>query len=61
MRASGPQLEASQGWQPWFPVVPGTKMRPGATVTAVWRSNDTHLDLYATGNDGTVWSTWWSF
>jgi hypothetical protein len=34
-------------------------MQPGATVTALWRSNDTHLDLFATGTDGTVWSTWW--
>ncbi len=34
-------------------------MQPGATVTALWRSNSTHLDLFATGTDGTVWSNWW--
>jgi hypothetical protein len=51
--------EAARGWQPWFLVHNEVKMQPGATVTAVWRSNDTHLDLFATGNDGAVWSTWW--
>ena len=30
----------------------------GAPVTAVWRG-PSHLDLFMTGNDGTVWSTWW--
>jgi ATP-dependent DNA ligase len=28
-------------------------------MTALWRSNDTHLDLFATGDDGAVWSTSW--
>jgi hypothetical protein len=28
-------------------------------VTALWRSNETHLDLFATSPDGTGWSTWW--
>jgi hypothetical protein len=51
--------EAAHGWQPWFLVNNAVKMKPGATVTALWRSNDTHLDLFATGTDGTVWSTWW--
>ncbi|MGA7814055.1 hypothetical protein [Caballeronia sp.] len=46
-------------WQPWFLVHNEVKMQPGATVTALWRSNDTHLDLFATGNDGAVWSTSW--
>jgi hypothetical protein len=27
-------------------------MQAGATVSALWRSNDTHLDLFATGTDG---------
>lgn len=44
---------------PWFLVHNEVKMRPGATVTALWRSNDTHLDLFATGNDGAVWSISW--
>ena len=48
-----------RGWQPWFLIHPEVKMRQGATVTALWRSNDTHLDLFATGTDGAVWSTWW--
>jgi len=51
--------ESAHGWQPWFLVHNEVKMQPGATVTALWRSNDTHLDLFATGNDGAVWSTWW--
>jgi hypothetical protein len=51
--------EAGPGWQPWFLIHPEIKMQPGATVTALWRSNETHLDLFATGTDGAVWSTWW--
>jgi hypothetical protein len=51
--------EGAHGWQPWFLVHNEIRMQPGATVTAVWRSNDTHLDLFATGTDGAVWSTWW--
>ncbi len=51
--------EAAHGWQPWFLVNNAVKMQVGATVTALWRSNDTHLDLFATGNDGAVWSNWW--
>ncbi len=51
--------EATTGWEPWFLVHNEVKMQPGATVTALWRSNDTHLDLFATGNDGAVWSTSW--
>jgi len=50
----------SVGWQPWYLVHNEVKMQPGATVTALWRSNDTHLDLFATGNDGAVWSTYGS-
>jgi hypothetical protein len=51
--------EAARGWSAWFLVHNEVKMQPGATVTALWRSNDTHLDLFATGNDGAVWSIWW--
>ena len=51
--------EGPRGWQPWFLIHSEVKMQPGATVTALWRSNDTHLDLFSTGNDGAVWSTWW--
>ena len=38
---------------------PEIKMQPGATVTAVWREAGKHLDLFATGTDGTVWNIWW--
>jgi hypothetical protein len=41
----------------WFPVWPDVRMMPGATVSAVTPS-DGHLNLFATGTDGTVWSTW---
>src|SRR5260370_20319395 len=51
--------EGAHGWQGWFLIHPEVKMHPGSTVTALWRSSDTHLDLFATGTDGAVWSTWW--
>ena|GEM_PF-3467415 len=51
--------EKGPGWQPWFPIKPEVKMKPGAEVTALWRSKETHLDLFATSADGTVWSTLW--
>jgi len=51
--------EAAPGWQKWFPILPlVAKANPGATVTPLW-SNEQHLDLFMTGTDGTVWSTWW--
>ncbi|MEU5536881.1 galactose oxidase-like domain-containing protein [Streptomyces sp. NPDC020362] len=34
------------------------RARPGAAVTALWHG-DRHLDLFATGTDGAVWSAWW--
>jgi hypothetical protein len=37
---------------------PGVRMRPGATVTALVPRNN-HIDLFATGTDGAVWSTFW--
>jgi len=33
-------------------------LAPGATVTAL-TPRDGHIDLFATGPDGTVWSAWW--
>ncbi len=53
--------EAGPAWQPWFPIHPEVKMQPGAVVTALWAPNSNHLDLFATGADGTVWSTWWEW
>ncbi|MGH3478495.1 MAG: hypothetical protein ACRDQD_16865, partial [Nocardioidaceae bacterium] len=49
---------ADTGWVNWFSIHPEIKMQPGATVTALW-SNPRHLDLFGTGTDGAVWSTWW--
>ncbi|MGC1648771.1 MAG: hypothetical protein WA741_23380, partial [Candidatus Sulfotelmatobacter sp.] len=51
--------EPSRGWWPWFLVNNQVKMQPGATVSALWRPGDTHLDLFATGDDGAVWSASW--
>jgi hypothetical protein len=52
--------EAARGWQPWFVIHPEIKAAIGSPVTAVWapRQPD-HLDLFMTGTDGAVWSTWW--
>ncbi|MFN8445381.1 MAG: hypothetical protein U0175_31620 [Caldilineaceae bacterium] len=44
-------------WQFWFTIHPEVKFAPGATVTALW-ANSSHLDLFTTGSDGAVWSTW---
>ena len=50
------------GWRPegWRLIHVEIKMKPGATVTAVWREPGEHLDLFATGTDGAVWSIWWN-
>jgi hypothetical protein len=49
----------SNHWQPaWFPVNPPTgTAAPGQTVTALWR-NSNHLDLFITGRDGRIMSTY---
>jgi hypothetical protein len=49
------------GWRPegWILLHPEIKMHPGATVTAVWEDPGRHLDLFATGTDGAVWTIWW--
>ena len=49
---------ATGQWNKWFLIHPEVKFQPGATVTAVW-ANTSHLDLFATGNDGAIWSSWW--
>src|SRR5208283_2630275 len=52
--------EAATGWQPWFAIHPEVKAAVGAPVTAVWAPHQPdHLDLFMTGTDGAVWSTWW--
>ncbi len=50
------------GWrvEGWVTIHPETKVNPGATVTALWGDPDKHLDLFATGPDGTAWSIWWN-
>jgi hypothetical protein len=51
--------EAAKSWQPWFAIHPESGIgAPGQPVTAVW-SNPQHLDLFITGRDGRVMSTWW--
>jgi hypothetical protein len=42
----------------WFEIGPDTRSDPGAKVTAVWAAK-THLDLFVTGDDGVVRSTYW--
>ena len=54
--------EQNAGWQTWFTIFPNIKMVHGASITAVWRPNSSHLDLFVSGEAGamgTVWSTWW--
>jgi hypothetical protein len=46
-------------WRPWFLIHPEIKMQPGAFVTALWSKGETHLDIFVTGTDGAVWSTFW--
>jgi len=50
------------GWRPegWILLHPEIKMQPGAAVTAVWAILGEHLDLFATGTDGAVWTTSWN-
>jgi hypothetical protein len=41
----------------WFAVRPDIRVHPGATVTAL-EPFEGHQDLFATGSDGAVWSTY---
>lgn len=49
---------ATQWTNPWFPIDPKRKFKPGAVVTALW-ANKNHLDLFISDSGGRVWSTWW--
>jgi hypothetical protein len=52
--------EAATAWQPWFTIHSEIKAAVGSPVTALWAPHQPdHLDLFMTGSDGTVWSTWW--
>jgi hypothetical protein len=57
-KAHGASPGDCNGWQSWFAVGPGFASKPGAPVTALWH-NSQHLDLFTSGADGTIWSTWW--
>jgi hypothetical protein len=46
------------GWRPWFQIHPETRFAPNSRVTAITRSPD-HIDLFVTGLNGAVWSSWW--
>ncbi|MGH9334124.1 MAG: hypothetical protein ACRD21_10280 [Vicinamibacteria bacterium] len=48
-----------EGWRPWFRIHPQTVFAQEAPVTALARRSD-HLDLFTTGFDGAVWSSWWN-
>ena len=52
------EVSSPNYWANWFSIHPETKAEAGAQVTAVW-ANTAHLDLFMTGSDGVVWSTWW--
>src|SRR5262249_11154282 len=49
---------ATSEWFGWSEVSPAIRGNLGAAVTALW-ANPGHLDLFMTGSDGAVWSTWW--
>ena len=48
----------AQSWRPWFQIHPETNFAQSAPLTAVARRSD-HLDLFITGHDGAIWSSWW--
>jgi hypothetical protein len=50
--------EDAEGWRPWFQIHPRTVFAQEVPVTALARRQD-HLDLFVTGLDGAVWSSWW--
>jgi hypothetical protein len=45
-------------WNSWFAIPGGFSGRPGSVVTALARAPD-HMDLFAVGGDGGVYSAWW--
>ena len=44
-------------WKGHFITNPDVAMQPGTTVAATWQASTHCLSLYATGTDGTVWTT----
>jgi hypothetical protein len=51
--------EKKTGWVPWFEPRAEVRMQPGARVTALVPWGNDHIDLFVTGTDGAVWSTFW--
>jgi hypothetical protein len=47
-----------QNWRPWFQIHPETRFAPATQVAAIARQPD-HLDLFISGHDGAVWSSFW--
>lgn len=48
------------GWLKWSPISPSQRMNPGAPVTMIWAPySQSHLDLFGTGGDGSVWGAYW--
>jgi mRNA-degrading endonuclease toxin of MazEF toxin-antitoxin module len=47
------------GWRPWFQVQPEAKFPHGTQTVVPLSRNPNHLDLFAIGFDGAVWSSWW--
>lgn len=46
------------GWRPWFQIHPETRFAPTSRIAAIARRYD-HVELFVTGLDGAVWSSWW--
>jgi hypothetical protein len=57
LRAPTTIINQDSGWHPWFRVSGGAAA-PRSPITVVAR-NPNHLDLFVTGTDGRIYSTWW--
>ena len=45
-------------WHTWFPITSGGKFPPGAPVAALSRQSE-HIDVFAVGTDGAIWTNYW--
>jgi hypothetical protein len=54
--------EPAKSWVPWFSIGhPIGRPLALAGVAVAWsKSTANHLDLFAVGQDGTIWGIWWS-
>ena len=48
----------AENWRPWFPLFPQWTFRADQPIAAVARRPE-HIDLFAMGYDGSVWTAWW--